>query len=73
MKFRVHIYAVVRVPVEIEAGSAREAALKAEKETDLFKSVKGAEYAEQITGFHVDELDENGEVNGDGVTLNPDI
>ena len=62
MKYTVHIYATVRVPIEIEADSQLEGLPKAEAEvfadgpfgpTNRIKAKR--EYADEITGFHVDE------------------
>ncbi len=62
MKYTVHIYATVRVPIEIEADSQMEALTKAEAEflADMpdgaFNLIKAkGEYANDITGFTVDE------------------
>lgn len=59
MKYRVHIYAVVRTPVEVEAASQAEAVEIADK-TDLnFLSqdtVPEVEFADQILDFLVDEV-----------------
>ena len=68
MKYRVHVYAIFRCPVDVEANSVEEAAQKAD---GLFDPDKG-EYAEDIDSYLVDLLDENGEVVGDGVGLNRD-
>ncbi len=61
--YMVHMYAVVRVPVLVSASSPVKAALKAEVMTDLYRLLKhnGVEYAEQVVGFQVDEVD-RGEV-----------
>lgn len=71
MKYRVHIFAVVRVPVDVEAESQEQAILKAESTVDLYRmfedpdrrghSEEPGEYAEEIDEYLVDELDENGE------------
>jgi len=60
MKYDVHIYATVRVKVcGVEADSQAEAIKKAEAQTDLYDTLgepgHGTEYAEEITGFLVDE------------------
>jgi hypothetical protein len=60
MKYDVHIYATVRVKVcGVEANSQKEAIKKAEAQTDLYETLgesgHGTEYAEEITGFLVDE------------------
>jgi hypothetical protein len=61
MKYTVHIYATVRVPIEIEADSPAEATVKADAEffadgpfgpTNMIKA-KG-ECADEISGFQVD-------------------
>ena len=74
-KYRVHIYALVRVPVDLEAPTPIEAARKAENETDLYSAVKRQhiEYAEDVESYLVDELNDDGEWNGkQGVTFYPD-
>jgi hypothetical protein len=59
MTYDVHIYATVRVKVcGVEANSQKEAIAKAEEQTDLYETIgncPGADYAEEITGFLVDE------------------
>ena len=59
MKYDVHIYATVRVKVcGVEANSQKEAIAKAEEQTDLYETIgncPGADYAEEITGFLVDQ------------------
>jgi hypothetical protein len=59
MKYDVHIYATVRVKVcGVEANSQAEAMKKAEEQTDLYETIgncPGTDYAEEITGFLVDE------------------
>jgi hypothetical protein len=62
MKFRVHIYAIVRVPVNVEADDHIAAAKKAEETTDLHTAFRHGEYAEAIDEFYVDELDDKGEL-----------
>lgn len=62
MKFRVHIYAIVRVPVNVEADDHIAAAKKAEETTDLHTAFRQGEYAEAIDEFYVDELDDKGEL-----------
>lgn len=57
--YRVHIYAVARVPVTVEADTQRGAVKKANQEVDLdrlFYPVGECEYAEEITGYLVDEV-----------------
>jgi len=63
MKYRVHIYAVVRVPVEVEAESQQEAIKMAEESVDFHSLLSHGEYeyAEDVDGFLVDELDEDGD------------
>lgn len=58
-KYTVHIYAVVRVPVEVEADSPEEA-IKKSDDFDLHSGFMGGEYSESVTGYVVDELDEQG-------------
>ncbi len=58
-KYKVHLFAVVRVPVKVEAESQTQAIEKAEKETDLeflFKGCMGAptEYADEVAYYLVD-------------------
>jgi hypothetical protein len=75
MKYDVHIYAVVRVKIEaVEADSQVAAIQEAQKGLDLEEAVRSGEYAEEITGFLVDEVgDENYSQSrayqADGVTL----
>ncbi len=62
MKYRVHVYAIVRVPFEIEADSELEALKKAD-EVDLAEELaKGwrGEFADDIDGYLVDELGDDG-------------
>ena len=56
MKYTVHVYTVVRVPVEVEADSQL-GAVKQAREMDWYKGVHGPgmEYADQIDSFLVDE------------------
>ncbi len=57
MKYRVHIYTVVRVPVDVEAESQKAAMEKATEETQ-FNDVldhEGVEFADEIVGYMVDE------------------
>ncbi len=63
-KYKVHLFAVVRVPVEVEAESQTEAIKKAEEETDLHALFdywnpggigQERQYAEEITEYLVDE------------------
>lgn len=63
-RFKVHIFAEVRVPVEVEADTAIEAARKADAITNLYEIVKTGrcEYAENVTNFVVDEFNSDGEM-----------
>jgi hypothetical protein len=62
-KFRVHIYAVVRVPVEVSASSPEEAVKKADSLVDLYEFMDyDAEFAEEVVDYLVDEISENGEL-----------
>ena len=55
--YRVHLYAVVRVPVEIcEASSQLEAIQKAESQTNLHTAFRSGEYAEDVVSVLVDEV-----------------
>jgi hypothetical protein len=67
-KFRVHVYAIFRCPVVVEAESVEAAAKRAD---ELFDPSKG-EYSETIDSYLVDSLDENSEVVGEGIDLNAD-
>jgi hypothetical protein len=63
MKYRVHVYAIVRIPFEIEAESQLEALEKADEfdlAEELAKGFRG-EYADDIEGYMVDELDVDGD------------
>ena len=69
MKTNVHIYAVVRVKIsDVEAETPKKAARKAEELVNLHDILDGRngeydiEWAEEVTGFTVDPLDEDGEV-----------
>jgi hypothetical protein len=57
MKYRVHVYATYRLPVEVEAESQAEAMTKAQESFDGNKFNRGDifEYADEITAFLVDE------------------
>ena len=57
-RYRVHIYPVVRVAVEVEANSQQEAITKATDETDLYTAIRNGEYAEDIDAYLVDECDD---------------
>ena len=63
MKYRVHVYAVVRVPFLVDADSPLAAAQKAGGVNlhEILDSSDEWEYAEEIVDFVVDEMDENGE------------
>lgn len=65
MRYRVHQYVVVRVPVEIEADSIKAAIEKAEEQFEPSDAYLLGEYAGEITGYMVDPLLENGEVDID--------
>lgn len=57
MKYRVHVYVTYRIPVEVEADS-HEAAMKAAAASfnpDDFTRGDGFEYADEISGYLVDE------------------
>ncbi len=55
-KYTVHIYAVARVPVEVEAESMEGAIKKAEEKTNLYDVLDSekASFAEEVTGYLVD-------------------
>jgi len=57
MKYKVHIYAVIRLPLEVEAESQEEAINKTD-EFDLHHMIDNErfEYAEDIDCFLVDEV-----------------
>lgn len=62
-RYRVHIYAIGRVPVDVEADSAVEAVKKAERLTNLYDCFDSGncEYAEEVVDYLVDELDDHGD------------
>jgi hypothetical protein len=64
MKFDVHIYVLIRVPVKgVEADDAISAAKRAEAETNLEQFVtNGADITDSIESFLVDTLDEEGKL-----------
>ena len=71
-KYNVHIYTVVRVKVEdVEGENAIDAIKNAHENVDpylysMFDNISGhfeTESAEEVSGYLVDELDENGEVD----------
>ncbi len=57
MRYRVHCYVVVRVPVYVEAESHKDAMEKAANDTDFHSlfTRNEIEYAEEISGYLVDE------------------
>jgi hypothetical protein len=57
MKYRVHVYAVVRVPVEVDAESQLDAIKLAENARDWDQELNAGdhEFADEIVGFLVDE------------------
>ncbi len=74
-RYRVHIYAIVRVPVEVEAKSKTDAIKRAEEQTNLYSAFRNpdVEYAEEVTEYLVDECDDPDHKNSrryenDGVT-----
>lgn len=57
----VHIYATMRLRVEVpESTSNEDAIAKAEQQTDLECDLRRGEFADEITCFLVDELDDDG-------------
>ena len=62
-RYIVHIYAVVRVPIEVNAESPEKAVKKADEITDLHQILDKdeVEYAEDIIEYLVDEI-EDGDV-----------
>lgn len=58
MKYRVHLYRVVRVDYEIDADSQLEAIDKADRNFDPFDLRRG-EDAEECVGYLVDEVGDN--------------
>jgi hypothetical protein len=62
-RYRVHIYAVVRVPVEVSAFSPEEAVKKADSMVDLYEFRDyDAEFAEEVVDYFVNEISEEGEL-----------
>lgn len=57
MKYRVHVYATFRIPVEVEADDHQDAIAKARKSCDPQQYSRWDEfdYADEITAFLVDE------------------
>jgi|HubBroStandDraft_2_1064218.scaffolds.fasta_scaffold668858_3 hypothetical protein len=76
MKYTVHVFAVARVPLEIEAASQEEAVSKAREDFSLQdylagSAVNGVVYdSEEITEFFVDE--EGDEEHENSKTYNAD-
>lgn len=69
-RFAVHIYATFRVKIPtVEGASVEELLAKAEKSAGLHEmSVRGSydgEFAEEITGYLIDPLDSEGEVDSE--------
>ena len=64
MKYRVHQYVTVRVPVDIEANSIKEAVKKADRQFDPRDVISG-EYAEEGLGYQVDPILDDGEIDYD--------
>ncbi len=64
MKYRVHIYPIVRMAVEVEAENQLEALKKAD-ETDLslWADARRIEFADDIDGYLVDEVGDEGFAN----------
>ena len=57
----VHIYATMRVRVEVDDSTSNEDAIaKAEARTDLERDLHDGEFADEISGFMVDEVDAEG-------------
>ena len=57
--YKVHIFAIVRVPVEVEALTPEDAIKAANTEVDLDERIRNGvriEYADAIDGYVVDEL-----------------
>ena len=55
MKYKVHVYAVARVPLEVEAESQLNAIKKANDYDWNSVNFGSGEFSEEITGFLVDE------------------
>lgn len=60
--YRVHIFAVVRVPYTVRATSPIAAIEKAEQSADLHADFRSGEYAEEVTGVLLDQLNAQGDV-----------
>jgi len=63
-RYVVHIYAVVRVPIEVNAESPEKAVKKVDREINLHEILdKGkVEYTEDVTEYLVDEIEPNGDI-----------
>lgn len=60
--YRVHLYAVVRVPVEVPSASSQLNAIeKAEASVDLCREFTRGEYADEVVGALVDEVGDSDE------------
>lgn len=60
--YRVHVFAVVRVPYTVQAASPIAAIEKAEQIAELHTEFRNGEYAEEWTGVLLDQLDQQGDV-----------
>ena len=57
MEYKVHVYAVVKVPVEVEAETQADAISKAVDSVDWYTEFRGRqEWAEEMAYFLVDEV-----------------
>lgn len=67
MKFRVHVYAVVRVPFDVEAENFNDAADKVLNNPATYEQLNGLpNYADETQNLvTVDKLDENGKFVSD--------
>lgn len=54
-KYTVHVFPVGRIHVDVEADTQEEAIKKAEEGLNLYDAMSGAEYAEEVAYFLVDE------------------
>lgn len=62
--YRVHLYAVVRVPVAVPSATSQLDAIdKAQATTDLFHAFRGGEYAEDIVNVLVEEVGDDEDAN----------
>lgn len=60
MKYRVHCYVTVRVPIDVEASDHTSAMRAAEAQLDEHSfRLPEAEDAEETTGYLVDEINDN--------------